>query len=111
MKKLTRVCLLLSLCASPFVAAPPPQSSRQSYEFQAAREFMQLKAIVFADLNRLEQSKSAKPQIAPIRAADANHQKTRNGVVYSAIVVPNKKLSVQVTSAVQPVSMESAAAR
>ena len=70
---------------------------------------MQLKATVLADLDRLEKSRPTKPKIATVRDADVNHQKTGNGAVYSATVGPNRKSSVQATSAVQPVSLESAA--
>jgi len=70
---------------------------------------MQLKATVLADLNQLEKSRSTKPKIVSVRDADVNHQKTGNGAVYSASVGPNRISSVQATSAVQPVSLESAA--
>jgi hypothetical protein len=79
-------------------------------EFKEAQQFMKLKAAVYADLNRLEKSRHAKPKIATVRDADVNRQKTGNGAVYSATVGPNGKSSVQATSAVQPVSLESAAA-
>jgi hypothetical protein len=126
MRNLTPVCLLLSLCASSLLAGPPPQSNPQTpgeskcsagfkecqeslNDFQEAREFVQLKATVLADLERLEKSRSTKPKIAPVHDADVNHQKTRNGAVYDATVGPNRKSSMQATSAVQPVSLESAA--
>jgi len=70
---------------------------------------MQMKATVLADLNRLEKSRPAKPKIATVRDADVNRQKTGNGAVYSATVGPNRISSVQATSAVQPVSLESVA--
>ena len=124
MKKLTLVCLLLSLCASSIVAGPPPHSNRQTsgeskcsagfkecqeslIDFKAAEQFMQLKATVLADLNRLEKSRPTKPKIAPVRDADVNRQKTGNGAIYSATVGPNRKSSVQAMSAAQPVSLES----
>ena len=126
MKKLTLVCLLLSLCASSIVAGPPPQSNRQTsgqskcsagfkecqeslIDFKAAEQFMQLKATVLADLNRLEKSRPTKPKTATVRNADVNRQKIGNAAVYSATVGPNRISSVQATSAVQPVSLESAA--
>ena len=52
---------------------------------------MQLKATVLADLDRLEKSRPTKPKIAPVRDADANHQKTGNGAAYSATVGRNTK--------------------
>ena len=126
MKRLTLACLLLSFCATSSVAGPAPQSNRQTSgeskcsagfkecqeslnDFKEAEQFMQLKATVLADLNRLEKSRPTKPKIATVRDADVNRQKTGNGAVYSATVGPNRKSSVQVTSAVQPVSLESAA--
>ena len=75
-------------------------------DFKEAEQFMQLKATVLADLNRLEKSKPTKPKIATVRNADVNRQKTGNGAVYSATVGPNRKSSAQATSAVQPVSLE-----
>ena len=79
MKKLTLACLLLSLCASSSVAGPPPQSNRQTSgeskcsagfkecqeslnDFKEAGEFMQLKATVLADLDRLEKSTAHKTE-------------------------------------------------
>jgi hypothetical protein len=70
---------------------------------------MQWKATLLADLERLEKSKSTKPKNAPVGDADVNHQKARNGAVYSATEGPNRKLSGQAASAAQPVSLESAA--
>jgi hypothetical protein len=126
MKRLTLACLLLSFCATSSVAGPAPQSNRQTSaeskcstgfkeckeslnDFKEAEQFMQLKATVLADLNRLEKSRPTKPKIATVRDADVNRQKTGNGAVYSATVGPNRKSAVQATSAVQPVSLESAA--
>jgi hypothetical protein len=68
-----------------------------------------LKATLLADLDRLEKSGPTKPKIATVRDADLNRKKTGNGAAYSAAVGPNRKSPVQVTSAVQPVSLESAA--
>jgi hypothetical protein len=126
MKRLTLACLLLSFCATSSVAGPAPQSNRQTSgeskcsagfkeckeslnDFKEAEQFMQLKSTVLADLNGLEKSRPTKPKIATVRDADVNRQKTGNGAVYSATVGPNRKPSVQATSAVQPVSLESAA--
>ena len=123
MKRFTLGCLLVSLLASSSLAMPAPQSDRQTSggskcdagfkecqeslkDFQEAREFMRLKATVLADLGRLEKSKATKPKIASVRDADLNHKKTGSGAAYSATVGPNRKTSVQVTSAVQPVSLE-----
>jgi len=69
---------------------------------------MQLKATVLADLNRLEESRPAKTKIATVYNADVNRQKTGNGAVNRASVEPIRKSSVQATSAVQPVLLESA---
>jgi len=126
MKRFTLACLLLSLCAASVVAGPAPQSDRQASgdskcsagfiecqeslnDFKQAGLFMQLKATVIADLDRLEKSRPTKPKIATARDADVNGRKTGNGAVYSATVGPNRKSSMQATSAVHPVSLESAA--
>ena len=125
MKRSTLACLLLSLCAASSVAGPAPQSARQTSggskcgagfkecqeslkDFKEAEQFMQLRATVLADLNRLEKSRLTKPKIATARDADVNRQKTGNGGAYSATAGPNRISSVQATSAVQPVSLESA---
>jgi hypothetical protein len=126
MKRLTLACILLSFCATSSVAGPAPQSNRQTSgegkcshgfkeckeslnDFKEAEQFMQLKATVLADLNRLEKSRPTRPKIATVRVADVNRQKTGNGVLYSATAGPNGISSAQATSAVQPVSLESAA--
>jgi hypothetical protein len=70
---------------------------------------MRLKGAVLADLNRLEKSMPTKPKIATVRNADVNRQKTGNAAVYHATAGPNRLSSVQATSVVQPVSLESAA--
>jgi hypothetical protein len=128
MKTLALAGLLLSFCLTSSRAGPPPQSNRQALgeskcstgfkecseslnDFKEAQQFMQLKAAVLADLQRLDESKSAKLKIAPVRAADAHHQKAQNGAVYAATVRPNGKLLTQATSAVEPVSLESGAGR
>jgi hypothetical protein len=124
MKKLTLACLLLSFSAASSVAAPAPRSNRPTAgeskcntgfkeckkslnDFKEAERFAQLKANVVADLNRLEKSRPTQPKT--VRDTDVNRQRTGNGSVYSAIVGPNRKPSVQATSAVQPVSLGSAA--
>jgi hypothetical protein len=126
MKRSTLACLLLSFCAASSVAGPAPQSDRQTSgeskcgagfkecqeslkDFKEAEQFMQLKATVLADLDRLEKSRATKPKIAPIRNADVNRYKPGNGAIYSATVGPSTKSSVKDTSAVQPVSVGSAA--
>ena len=126
MKRLTLGFILLSFCATPSVAGQAPQSNRQTSgeskcshgfkeckeslnDFKEAEQYMQLKATVLADLNRLEKSRPTKPKIATVRNADVNRQKTGSAAVYHATVGPNGKASVQVTNAVQPVSLESAA--
>ena len=82
MKRLTLACLLLSFCASSSVAGPAPQSNRQTSgeskcsagfkecqeslnDFKEAEQFMQLKATVLADLDRLEKSRPTKPKNHP----------------------------------------------
>ena len=67
---------------------------------------MQLKATVLADLDQLEKSRATKPKIASVRDADLNRKTTGSSAAYSATVGPNRKMSVQVSSAVQPVSLE-----
>jgi hypothetical protein len=126
MNRLALACIVLSFCATSSVAGPTPQSNGQTSgenqcshgfkeckeslnDFKEAEQFMQLKAAVLADLNRLETSRPTKPNIATVRDANVNRQKTGKGAVYSAIVGPNRISSVQATSAVQPVSLESAA--
>jgi hypothetical protein len=123
MKEFTLACLLLSLCVSSSAAGAAPQSNRQTSgedkcsagfrecqeslnDFKEAEHFMQLKATVLADLNRLEKSRPTKPKIATVRDANVNRQKTGIGAHYSATVGRNGKPSVQATSAIQPVSLE-----
>jgi hypothetical protein len=60
-------------------------------------------------LNRLEKSRLTKPKVATVHDADVNRRKTRHGAIYSATVGPNRISSAQATSAVQPVSLRSAA--
>ena len=70
---------------------------------------MELKATILADLDRLEKLTPTKPRTTPVRDADANHQNIGNGAAHSVTVGPNTKSFVHATSAVQPVSLESAA--
>ena len=126
MKRVILACFLLCLCARFSVAVPSPQSnfpaSRESKcskgfkeckeslkDFKDADEFMQTKATVFADLNRLENSISTKSNSATARDAHVNRQKTGSGVVYGATVGPNRPSSGQATSAAQAALGESAA--
>ncbi len=50
-------------------------------EFKEAEQFMQLKAAVIADLNRLEESRRAKPNRGIVRDADLDYQSTGNATV------------------------------
>ena len=126
MKRLALACMFLSFCATSSVAGPTPQSNGQTSgesncshgfkeckeslnDFKEAEQFMQLKATVLADLKRLEKSRPTKPKIATVRDADVNRRKTGNGAIYSVTVAPNGISSAQATSAVQPVSLRSAA--
>jgi hypothetical protein len=123
MKGFTLGCLLLSLFALSFAAGPPPQSNRQTSgeskcsagfkecqeslnDFKEAREFMQLKANVFADLDRTRNSKPTKSRSATVRNASVNRQKTGNEAFSSAIVGPNRKSSAQAATVVQPVLVD-----
>ena len=126
MKRLTLAFMFLSYCATSSVAGPAPQSNRETLgeincnhgfkeckeslnDFKEAERFMRLKATVLADLNRLENSIPTKPKIATVRNADETRQNTGNAAVYHATVGPNRIASVQATSVLQPVSLESAA--
>ena len=126
MKRLTLTFMFLSFFATWSVAGPVPQSNGQTLgeikcshgfkeckeslnDFKEAERFMRLKATVLADVNRLEKSIPAKPKIAPVRNADVSRQRTGNAAVYHATVGPNRIASVQATSVVQPVWLESAA--
>jgi hypothetical protein len=60
-------------------------------------------------VNRLEKSPLTKPKIAASGNPDVHRRKTGGAAVYHATVGPNRLSSVQATSAVQPVSLESAA--
>lgn len=126
MKRLTLGCLLLGFLALSSLAIPAPQSERQASggsrcdagfkecqeglkDFKEAEQFMQLKATLLADLERMAESNSTNPKIAPLRDAPVNHLKARDVAVHNATVGPNRKMSEQVSSAVQPVSVESTA--
>lgn len=126
MKRLILACFLLCLGATSSVAVPAPQGNLQTLreskcsgrfkeckeslkDFKDADEFMQTKATVFADLNRLENSMATKSNSATARNAHVNRQKTRSGVVYGVNVGPNRPLSGQATSAAQAALVESAA--
>jgi len=120
MKAFTLGCLLLSLFVLFSVAGPPPQSNRQTSgeskcgagfkecqeslnDFKEAKEFMQLKATLFADLDKTGKSKPTKPRIATVGDAGVIRQKTGNEAVSSAIVGPNRTSSAQAATPVQPV--------
>jgi hypothetical protein len=92
MKRLTLACILLSFCATSAVAGPAPPSNRQTSgeskcshgfkecreslnDFKEAEQFMQLRATVLADLNRLERSRPTKPRIISVRDAGVNRRK------------------------------------
>jgi len=126
MKRLILGCILLNFCATSSFAGPAPQSNHRPSgeskcshgfkeckeslnDFKEAEQFLQLKATVLADLNRLEKSRLTKPKVATVHDADVNRRKTRHGAIYSATVGPNRISSAQATSAVQPVSLRSAA--
>lgn len=128
MNRLTLLCLFLSMCGTSLAAGPPPQSGRQSSgeskcgagfkacqeslkEFKEAKEFMQWKANALADLTQVEKSRPTKTKTAPVRDANLNRQKTGNGVMYTESVEPNRAAPVQATSAVRPVSLDSATLR
>jgi hypothetical protein len=123
MKEFTLGCLLLSLFALSLAAGPPPQSNRQTSgesrcsagfkacqeslnDFKEAKEFMQLKASVLADLDRTEKSKPTKSRIAIVRNASVYHQKSGNEAVSSATVGPNRTSSAQAATPVQPVLVD-----
>ncbi|MGD0129854.1 MAG: hypothetical protein ABSF46_31420 [Terriglobia bacterium] len=126
MKRLTLTFMFLSFFATWSVAGPVPQSNGQTLgeikcshgfkeckeslnDFKEAERFMRLKATVLADVNRLEKSPLTKPKIATSGNPDVRRRKTGSAAVYRATVGPNRLSSVQATSAVQPVSLESAA--
>jgi hypothetical protein len=77
-------------------------------EFKEAQQFMQLKAAVIADLNRLEESRHAKPKCDTVRGADSNYQSSGNLPVNRANSRSIGKSPAQAESAVLPVSLMSA---
>jgi len=77
-------------------------------EFKEARQFMQLKAAVYADLNRLEKSRNAKPRCDTVRGADSNCQSSGNLAVNRANGRSIRESPAQAKSAVPPVSSMSA---
>ena len=72
-------------------------------EFNEAQQFQRLKAVVFADLDRLEKSKRPKPESLAARDADLYHQGTGNVIVNRANGRSISELPVQAKSAVLPV--------
>lgn len=77
-------------------------------KFKEAKQFMQLKAAVYADLNRLEESKHAKPKRDTVRDGDLDYQSTGNVTVNRANGRPIRKSPAQAKSAILPVSLMSA---
>ena len=77
-------------------------------EFKAAQQFMQLKAAVYADLNRLEKSRHAKPRCATVRGADSNCQSSGNMAVNRANGRSIRESPAEAKSALLPVSLMSA---
>jgi hypothetical protein len=77
-------------------------------EFKEAQQFIQLKAAVYADLNRLEKSRHAKPRCDTVRGADSNCQSSGNLAVNRANGRSIRESPAQAKSAVLPVSSMSA---
>lgn len=73
-------------------------------EFKEAQQFMQLKAAVYADLNRLEKSRQAIPECDTVRGADSNCQSSGNLAVNLAKGRSIRESPAQAKSAVLPVS-------
>jgi len=74
-------------------------------EFRQAEEFMQLKVAVIADLNRLEESRHAKPKGDTVRDGDLDYQSSGNVTVNRANGRSIRDLPAQAKSAVLPVSL------
>jgi len=74
-------------------------------EFKEAQQFMQLKAAVYADLNRLERSRHAKPRCDTVRGADSNCQSSGNLAVNRASGRSIRESPAQAKCAVLPVSL------
>jgi hypothetical protein len=72
-------------------------------EFKEAQQFQRLKAVVFADLNRLDKSKRPKPDSLAARDADIYYQGTGNVMVNRANGRSISELPVQAKSTVLPV--------
>lgn len=88
----------------------PVKSSRTSethdpdpkgHEAEAAEQFMQLKADVYADLIRLEDSKDSDPKSRPVRAGDSMMQPAGSETVKHASGGSITELPVQANRAVQ----------
>ncbi len=77
-------------------------------EFKEADQFMQLKAAVFADLNRLEKPRRTNPESLAVRDADLYYQSTGNGSVNGANGRSIRESPAQAKSAILPVSLMSA---
>jgi hypothetical protein len=73
-------------------------------EYKEAQQFMQLKVAVYADLNRLEESRYTKPECATVRGADSNCQSSGNLAVNRATGRSIRESPAQAKSAVLPVS-------
>ncbi len=73
-------------------------------EYKEAQQFMELKVAVYADLNRLEESRYGKPECATVRGADSNCQSSGNLAVNRATGRSIRKSPAQAESAVLPVS-------
>jgi len=73
-------------------------------EYKEAQQFMQLKVAVYADLNRLEESRHAKPKCATVRGADSNCQSSANLAVNRPTGRSIRESPAQAKSAVLPVS-------
>ena len=72
-------------------------------EFKEAQQFQRSKAVVFADLNRLETSKRPSPESLAARDADSYYQGTGNIMVNRNKGKSSSELPVQAKSAVLPV--------
>jgi hypothetical protein len=77
-------------------------------EFEQAEQFMQLKATVFADLNRLEESRRAKPKRHTVRDAHLDYRSAGNTTVNRANGRSIGESPAQATSLVLSVSSKSA---
>lgn len=122
MNKLTLAFLLLTLSASLSFGGQLPQGSRKTStekacsaelkeckeslsDFKDAQQFMQLKANMLADLDRMETSRATRTTGAPVISAHANPPVTGNAAFHRVIVIPNEMLFVPAWRAIQPVSL------